>query len=167
MAALLAVLLTGCIRTAPELIPAVTLAPTPSPTAEPTPSPTPSPTPAPTLMMYDALGEFVSGAEHFKQYIEFKNIQVYEQNGDTFADLIAVNSYSENLVLALDIAFFEGKDEAREEVARGRVQTRDAQYILVLLPGENTLYAQIDTDMTLTSLDFELIFDDQLGVLPE
>ena len=165
------VLICGCVDMAPKLVPDVTLAPRATATSAPTPEPaiteTPAPSAEPTLMLYDALGDSVLDETHFQKYITFKGIQVYEHSGDTFVVMIAKNDYPEPIVCALDIAFFDGKGDSRTEVARGKLQTRDAQYILILQPGENTLFATIDTDMTLTGLDFKLEYDEELGVLPE
>lgn len=165
---LVALALCGCVRARPVLDPSRTL---PAPTAKPTPSPVASPSPTPTTEptatpapVYDALGNYISGAEHFKQYLSFRNVQVYEQEGDTFVDAIVVNDYPQTIVCAAGAAFY---DENEELVAQGRLQTRDAQYILILPPGETTLFAQVDTDMTLTDLDIKIIFDDALGVKPE
>ena len=65
---------------------------------------------------------------------------------------------------ALNIRFF---DEDGTEIASGRVQTRDGQYVLRLENGDNTLFAQIDTDMTLTDKEFRLEYSEDLNVLPE
>ena len=113
---------------------------------------------------YDKNGLLIVGEEHFQQYISFKNIQVYEQCGDTFMDAVAVNEYPDTLVCALNIRFF---DEDGTEIASGRVQTRDGQYVLRLENGHNTLFAQIDTDMTLTDKEFRLEYSEDLNVLPE
>ena len=113
---------------------------------------------------YDKNGLLIVGEEHFQQYISFKNIQVYEQCGDTFMDAVAVNEYPDTLVCALNIRFF---DEDGTEIASGRVQTRDGQYVLRLENGDNTLFAQIDTDMTLTDKEFRLEYSEDLNVLPE
>ena len=64
---------------------------------------------------------------------------------------------------ALDIVF---KGEEGEELASARIQTRDGKYVLHLPPGETVLFAQIDTDISLTANPFALIFSDTLGVLP-
>lgn len=77
------------------------------------PEPTPSPTPEPVQVeemadlssAYDRNGLLIVGEEHFQQYISFKNIQVYEQCGDTFMDAVAVNEYPDTLVCALNIRF--------------------------------------------------------------
>lgn len=164
-------LLCACVSSRPVLNPAVTLAPTPTPAPTVTPTPTPSPAPPPTLTPppqklvggYDALGILVASPEHYEQYLTFQNIQVYEQFDDTFMDALAVNSYPEPLVCAVDIVFEEGG----ETVASGKLQTQDGQYVLILQPGENTVYAQINTDMTLTLMDFTLEYDEGLGVWPK
>lgn len=109
------------------------------------------------------MGNFIEGAEHFVQYIEFKSIVVYEQCGDTFMDAIAVNNYPEPIVCAADIVF---RDDIGE-VASAKLQTRDGQYVLTLNPGETAVLAQINTDIRLTSLPFDINFDMEFGVTPE
>ncbi len=168
-ATLLAAALSGCVSARPAIVPGSTLPlPTPIATPAPTVSPAPSPTAAePTATvapLFDAKGIPISGADHFKQYLSFRNVQVYEQEEDTFVDAIAVNDYPKTIVCAAGVAFY---DEEGILVAEGRLQTRDAQYILILPPGETTLFAQIDTDMTLTDLEIKIIFDDSLGVKPD
>lgn len=158
----------GCVHTGAELLPNSTLAPTPSPTPEPTPEPTPQPTmeviASQEASQYDATGAYISGPDHFRRYLSFENIQVYEQCEDTFMDAVVTNSYSETIVCALSIVFYDDDGNA---VAEGRVQTRDGQYVLKLAPGETTLFAQIDTDTSLTDVDFKFVFSETLGVLPE
>ena len=123
----------GCVHTGAELLPQSTLAPTPEPTPEPTIEPTPEPTTeviaSQAAEVYDAMGEYISGPDHFRRYLAFKNIQVYEQCEDTFMDAVAENSYQETIVCALSIVFY---DEDGNAIAQGRVQTRDGQYVLRL-----------------------------------
>lgn len=170
MAAVLACLcLSGCVNTASIIDPSVTLPPEPTATPKPTPSPTPKVEKVELNMAdlssaYDEMGVLISTADHFEQYITFRNIQVYEQKEDTFMDAIAVNEYPDTLVCAVDITFF---DEDKNELAKSHVHTRDGQYVLRLLPGDNTVFATIDTDMTLTDKEFVLDFSDGLDVLPE
>lgn len=109
------------------------------------------------------LGVLVATPEHYEQYITYRNIQVYEQFNDTFMDAVAVNGYPEPIVCAVDIVFSENG----ETVASGKLQTQDGKYVLILQPGENTVYAQINTDMTLTLMDFTLKYDEGLGVWPK
>ena len=173
LAAVSLLLLSGCVSAAPVFVPSTTLAPVSTetavqtPTLAPTPQetvvPTPTPEPQRLVGVYDALGAFVSTPEHYRQYLEFKNIQVYEQFGDTFVDAVAVNTYPQPLVCAADIVFYEGE----EAVASGKLQTQDGQYVLILQPGENTIYAQVNTDMSLTLTDFVFQYDDGLGVWPK
>lgn len=165
---IVALLITGCVKTQPVILPSSTLPPKATPTPVPTPEPTPEPTPTPTLAptpepRYDAMGDFIDSAEHFVKYIEFKSIVVYEQCGDTFMDAIAVNNYSQAIVCAANIVF---RDDI-SEIASARLQTRDGQYALVLQPGETTVLAQINTDIKLTDMAFDINFDMEFGVQPE
>ena len=88
----------------------------------------------------------------------------YEQYEDTFVDAIAVNEYPDTLVCAMDITFF---DEDKNPIADSHMHTRDGQYVLRLQPGDNAIYATVDTDMTLTDKEFRLDFSEGLDVLPE
>ena len=76
-----------------------------------------------------------------------------------------MNSYPETLVCAVDVHFFE--EEGGVEIAEGQLQTRDGQYVLVLAPGETTVFAQIDTDIVLTDKPFEFQFDEAFGIGPD
>lgn len=167
---LLAVLITmcavlcSCVSTAPVLMPEYTippeLTPTPEPTPEPTPTPVPTPSPTPLI---DVTGVAIDGLDHFQRYLDIKNIQVYEQCDDSFIDAVITNSYPKAIMCAVSVAF---SDENGEVVAQSKLQTRDGEYVLLLAPGDTTVFAQIDTDMSLTSLPFELSYDAALGVLP-
>lgn len=159
----------GCVDTASVIDPEVTVPP--EPTAVPTPTLEPTPAPeqveldmADLSRVYDELGQLISTANHFEQYITFRNIQVYEQHEDTFMDAIAVNEYPDTLVCAVDITFF---DEDDSQIAASHVHTRDGQYVLRLQPGDNTIFATIDTDISLTDKEFVLSFNEGLDVLPE
>ena len=160
--------LLGCLSTSPELVPGRTIPPVPEPTPaiEPTPTlePEPSPTPARTHSLFDAMGKYISSARHFEQYLEFRDIQVYEQCGDAFMDAVVVNSYPCALVCAVNIFFY---DSDGAPLADGKLQTRDGQYVLRLAPGATTLFARLDTDTVLTDKDFILYFDDKLNVMPD
>lgn len=162
-------LLGGCIRAKPVLMPEYTPPPEAAPTPEITPTPEPTLTPQPTPEagedidpLHDALGEWISGVDHYKQYLEFKNIQVYEQCDDTFVDAVVVNTYPQRILCAASVSF----TEEEETVAAGKLQTRDGQYALALEPGETTVFAQIDTDMGITALDYRIEYDETLGVMP-
>ncbi len=156
-------LLPACINTRPVLMPAYTLPPEITPTPIPTPTPTPVPTPSPTPLI-DITGVDIEGLDHFQRYLSFRNIQVYEQCEDTFVDAVMVNTYPQTIMCAVTISFYE--EEGGETIAEGQMQTRDGEYVLLLAPGETTVYAQIDTDMRLTAMPFKLSYDAALGVLP-
>ncbi|MBQ3552091.1 MAG: hypothetical protein IJA35_02895 [Clostridia bacterium] len=160
--------LSGCLVAAPKLNPSYTPIPTvsaevPEETlgdAEETPDLTPTSAP---IAEYDALGRLISGNQHYMQYLLFHDIQVYEQADDTFMDIVVKNEYTEPIICAIAVRFF---DEYGEEVATSNLRMQNGQYILTLEPGENYIYAQIDTDMTLLSLEFTLEYDMTIGVLP-
>lgn len=159
----------GCVNTASVIDPAVTIPPEPTAVPAPTPEPTPQSDTVELNMAdlssaYDEMGVLISTADHFEQYVTFRNIQVYEQYEDTFMDAIAVNEYPRTLVCAVDITFF---DEEKNVIADSHVHTRDGQYVLRLQPGDNTIFATIDTDMALTDKEFTLDFSEGLDVLPE
>lgn len=162
---MLCMLLCGCVHDEPVLMPVYTLpiepTPTPAPTLTPTPTAVPTPSPTPLI---DVTGVDIEGVDHFRRYLHFRNIQVYEQCEDTFVDALLVNDYPLPLMCAATVTFYE--QEGGETIAEGKLQTRDGEYVLLLQPGETTVYAQIDTDMRLTDMPFALAFDASLGVLP-
>ncbi len=163
---LICMLAAGCVRQTPALLPEYALpTPTPEPTPLPTPVPTPTPTPEPTVAPeFDALGRFVGSKMHYRQYVSFEMIQVYEQAEDTFLDAVAVNTYPEPLVCAVDVCFYE---ESGAEIALSALQTRDGQYVLVLAPGQTTVFARMDTDIVLTDQNLQFVFDEEFGVVPD
>ena len=163
-------LLCGCVNVSPSLHPDITpvpsAAPTPavSPTAEIEVSPSITPTAVPSdTSALDALGNFIYDAEHFQQYLQFRNIRVYENGGDTFLDCTVVNDYPETICCAVNICFY---DENGEVIANGNLQVPDGSYMLSLPPGETPLYAAILTDISLLDKEFELIFDQDVEVKP-
>lgn len=175
LAALLTVmLLSGCINTAPKYYPSVTPGPTAAPTEEqtaytepPAAEATEEASPEPTVIRegeVDAMGNRINGAEHYIRYISFRDLVVYEEEGDTFLDGVIVNSYSQPLVCAVDIVY---RDEGGGELARAQLQTGDGNYMLVLAPGDNLVYATILTDSSLLEMEYTLEFDSSTGVHPE
>jgi hypothetical protein len=171
LAAILLLSCASCVNNGPVIRPGITPEPTdaiptdtPEPTepAEETPAPTEAASPDPAER-FDALGEPISGAEHFIRYVVFKKITVYEEEGDTFLDGIAENSYPETITCSVDVVYY---DEYGNEIARARLQTRDGSYLLLLAPGETVVLARILTDMTLTDRDFSLEFNMEVGVRP-
>lgn len=164
LSVLICMLLCGCVSTAPVLMPEYTIPPEITPTPVPTVAPTPSlvSTPIPTPLI-DVTGIAIDGLDHFQRYLSFKNIQVYEQCEDTFIDAVITNSYEKTIMCAVSVSF---NDENGEMVAEGELQTRDGEYVLLLSPGDTTVFAQIDTDICLTALPFTFSYDATLGVLP-
>ena len=124
----------------------------------------PSPSPTEEQPQNDALGRPVEGEEHYTQYLTFNDVQVYEQASDTFVDAYISNSYPKAILCAVTIRFLSSDGE---EVASGNLRTTDGQYLLRLDPGDTTVYAQINTDTSLLSLDFKLEYDAQVGIRPE
>lgn len=162
----------GCINVRPQYNAQITPGPTGVPSVDRTeePEPTEEPTSVPTeedpalaSETVDAMGSVITGADHFYRYIKFTDLVVYEEDGDTFLDGIALNSYSQPLVCAVSIVY---RDEGGGELARSQLQTRDGNYMLILAPGENVVFAHILTDMSLVGLEYTLEFDTTSGVHP-
>lgn len=160
----------ACVDLKPALDPSVTPEPTEVPvvvTPEPTEvPPTPAPTDPPREITeeYDAMGLVITGADHFIRYLTFTNLTVYEEEGDTFLDGAVENTYLEPITCAVDVVF---TDSFGRELARARLQTRDGSFLLTLEPGRTVVFARIPTDMTLTDLDFRLVFDMETGIRPK
>ena len=159
---------TACVNNSPIVHTGVTPEPTripmtPAPIVTPVPTPEPTPEPISVQEEFDALGERITGSEHFVRYLTFRNLIVYEEGGDTFLDGVVENSYPQTITCAVDIVY---TDNFGRELARARLQMRDGSYLLKLAPGETVVLARIMTDMTITSLDFDLVFDMETGVRP-
>lgn len=160
--------LSACVTIRPVFDPALTLAvstPTLVPTATPksTPVATPSPSPTADFINEDSLGNTVEGTEHYRQYLQLVNVQVYESCGDTFVDARVDSTYPETLICAIKLVFYRDG----QEIASTNLQTRDGQYILSVTEGGNTVYGQVDTDISLTSLPYEVVFDENVGISPK
>ncbi len=175
LSVLTAGIMCACVRFESSIDPAATLPqPTESavaeieatPEATQTPLATTEPTPEALqqIEMYDELGAFIADSQHYRRYISFENIQVYEQAEDTFVDMQAVNEYPKSIVCALYMRF---TDENGELIAECRLQMQDGQYLITLNPGTTTLYAQVPTDMRITGADFTIEYDETIDVLPD
>lgn len=163
LAIALTLMLTACVGSRGEFNPNI-LAPTVIPTYEATGEPMPNIT-APVIdRTTDILGNAVQGANHFERYLNYFDVQVYEQFDDTFVDMKITNSYPEALKTALKITFF---DKSGTEIASAMFQSQDGQYAMVLPTGESTLYAQVNTDTTVTDFDFTIEYDTSFAVMPE
>lgn len=137
----------GCVRQAPGLVG------TPTPRFTPTPAPTPTPQliPLPSDTDVDAAGEKIASDAHFMRYLTFQWVRIYEYEGDTFLDGICNNTYLEPLTGAFEIVY---REDSGRELARAPILIKSDDGLL--LPGENDVYAQIDTDMDIQLLPFEI-----------
>ena len=139
----------------------------PEPTASPEPA-TPGPddipvTADPNGNIYDALGNVITDAQHYRQYLGFSDIRIYEYGGDTFMDLTVTNSYPERLICALRAEFY---DEEGNILAVSSIQGPDGSFLLTLPSGSTPLYSTILTDAVLTDKIVVIIFDDNTQVAP-
>lgn len=161
---------TACVNVGPKPVPGVTPEPTPAPT-EYVPEITEDPvlpittdSTEPPADDVDALGNPITGSDHFIRYLTFKNVAVYEEEGDTFLDGVMENGYTLPITCAVDAVYF---DDDGNEIARARLQTRDGKYLLVLAPGDTVVLARIQSDITLTERDLTFEFDKETGIVPQ
>lgn len=159
----------GCSDTSPRLDPAVTAPALRSPvpfTSAPEPTATPGTadtTADPGGNSCDALGNIITDAQHYRQYLSFSDIRIYEYGGDTFMDLTVNNSYPEALICALRAEFY---DEDGNILAVSSIQGPDGSFLLTLPGGNTPLYSTILTDSVLTDKIVVIIFDDNTQVAP-
>lgn len=137
----------GCARQQATLDPNVTLPPAATPTPKPTPAPTPELTPTPE----SALPTPTPVQVNYWEYLSFQNIYVYEESEDTFFEGVVESEYPGSLIAVLDVFFY---DDEEKEIARGRLLNGEGEDVLIFTPGENRIYARVDTDMSITMLDF-------------
>ena len=147
IAGLLVFALFGCEDATPVL------AGTPTPAATPTPLPDPfsaeiTAIPQPT----DALGNTIDGGDHYWQYLSFGALRVYEYDNGTFLDGICVNAYPLPLDGEVDIVY---------TTADGKIcgigKIHNVLNSTVLETGSNAIYAEINTDIDVTQMDFALV----------
>ena len=147
LAILLAIALIGCEDATPVL------AGTPTPAATPTPLPDPfsaeiTAVPQPA----DALGNTIGGDDHYWQYLSFGALRVYEYENGTFLDGICVNAYPLPLDGEVDIVY---------TTADGKIcgigKIHNVLNTTVLETGSNAIYAEINTDIDVTGMDFSLV----------
>ncbi|MEL7609035.1 MAG: hypothetical protein AAGU74_05975 [Bacillota bacterium] len=132
----------GCVDTRPILLPDVTLPASAEPTEEPAASPAQE-TAAPEEPPASA------DPMDYGEYLLYQDIAVYEQEGYTLFDATIVSGYPGALVCVMDVCF----SDKQGEVARGRLTDGSGQEVLYLYEGETRVYAQIETDMSVTILD--------------
>ena len=145
-AVLFALALGGCVDASPVL------AGTPTPAATPTPLPDPFTaeiTAAPAAT--DALGNEIRGADHYWEYLSFGELRVYEYDDGTFLDGICVNAYPQPLDGEADIVY---RTDTGKICGIGKIH--NALGTTVLETGTNAVYAEINTDIDVTGMDFTL-----------
>ena len=145
--ALLLFALVGCEDATPVL------AGTPTPAATPTPLPDPfsaeiTAEPVPT----DALGNVIDGDDHYWQYLSFGALRVYEYDDGTFLDGICVNAYPLPLDGEVSIVYTTSDGKV---CGIGKIHNTIGT--TVLETGSNAIYAEINTDIDVTAMDFTLV----------
>ena len=105
----------------------------------------------------------IDGDDHYWQYLSFGELRVYEYEDGTFLDGICVNAYP----LALD-----GKVNIVYRTDSGKIcgtgTIHNALGTTQLETGTNAIYAEINTDIDVTQMDFQLEIQTQYQpVVPE
>ncbi|MDP3446581.1 MAG: hypothetical protein Q8S22_00780 [Eubacteriales bacterium] len=147
LAAILLFALAGCENATPVL------AGTPTPAASPTPLPDPFTaeiTASPIAT--DALGNSIDTDEHYWQYLSFGALRVYEYGNGTFLDGICVNTYPLPLDGVVHIVYTT--DDGK---ISGVGTIHNALGTTLLETGSNAIYAEINTDIDVTGMDFDLV----------
>ena len=139
--------LAGCENATPAL------AGTPTPAATPTPLPDPLTaeiTAAP--LATDALGSVIEGVDHYWQYLSFGALRVYEYGDGTFLDGICVNAYPLPLDGEVNIVYTTSDGKIC-----GIGKIHNVLGTTLLETGSNAIYAEINTDIDVTSMEFSLV----------
>ncbi len=149
--ALLLLALAGCENATPVL------AGTPTPAATPTPLPDPFTaeiTAAP--IETDVLGNEIDGENHYWQYLSFGALRIYEYDDGTFLDGICVNAYPLPLDGVVNIVYTTSDGKIC-----GIGKIHNALGTTALQTGSNPIYAEINTDIDVTGMDFSLVIETQ------
>jgi hypothetical protein len=147
LATLLLFAFTGCDNATPVL------AGTPTPAATPTPLPDPFTAEITAVpITTDALGSSIDGDDHYWQYLSFGALRVYEYDDGTFLDGICVNAYPQPLDGEVNIVYTttDGK-------ICGIGKLHNALGTTILETGSNAIYAEINTDIDVTGMEFTLV----------
>jgi len=128
------------------------LAGTPTPAATPTPLPDAfsaeiTAEPLPT----DLLGSEMQAGDHYGQYLSFGELRVYEYGDGTFLDGLCVNAYPEPLDGEIRFVYYTS-----DEKVCGVGVLHNAVGTTRLETGANSIYAEINTDIDVTEMDFVL-----------
>ena len=136
----------GCISAEPEI------AGTPTPSSSPTPLPdafAPELTAAP--LPTDQLGKVIETEDHYYHYLSFGDIRIYEYDTGTFLDGICLNAYPLALNGTINIVY-----RTEDGKICGIGQIHNAEGDTVFATGSNAIYAEINTDIDVTDMDFTL-----------
>ena len=147
----LCLLLLGCARQTGVLNPDATLPPPPEQTSQ-AQEEIPEPTAEPTPQLLEPTQTPASTPRNYWDDLLFKDVLVYEHNGDTMVDAVIISSYPGTLVGVLEITW----SDEEGTVATGRFTDGWGQEVLYLEQGENRVYARADTDMSVTNLAFAI-----------
>ena len=128
------------------------LAGTPTPAATPTPLPDAfsaeiTAEPLPT----DLLGNEMQPGDHYGQYLAFGELRVYEYGEGTFLDGLCVNAYPAPLDGEMQIVYYTSDNKVC-----GIGTLHNALGTTRLETGTNAIYAEINTDIDVTQMDFVL-----------
>ena len=125
---------------------------------EGTPTPGPTATPAPETFSpelvgegpaKDAMGVYMTGEDHYRVYLSFGEIVVYEYREETFLDGIVVNAYPQTLHAEIEIVYYDGDGK---RIGRGMLHNAQGGYDFP--PGSSRIYAEIATDVDVRMKDF-------------
>ena len=125
---------------------------TPTPAATPTPLPdafTAEITAAP--LPTDLLGNEIQAVDPYGQYLSFGELRVYEYDDGTFLDGLCVNAYPQALDGEIRIVYYTS-----DEKICGIGTIHNALGTTRLETGTNSIYAEINTDIDVTEMDFLL-----------
>ena len=147
LCALLVFAFAGCEDASPVL------AGTPTPAATPTPLPEPfSAEITAEPVATDALGNAIEGDGHYWQYLSFGALRVYEYDDGTFLDGICVNAYPLPLDGEVNIVYTTSDGKI---CGIGKIHNTIGTTLLET--GTNAIYAEINTDIDVTTMDFALV----------
>lgn len=130
-------------------------APTEAPTAVPIVTPTPEPLSIPAVtgapFLTDANGVPITDelTHYLTYYVSFQTVRVYEYEQSTFLDGTLVSTFSQPLTGQLRVSF-----RTPDGVLYGYGDLETADGSLVVLPGENRIYAEIHTEVDVQKMPF-------------
>lgn len=153
---LFALLLFGCSSQSAHLIYLPETTPTPTPLFTPTPPPEPIPiTVDPVtgeVFMTDENGIPILNEKthYYEYYLSISQMRVFEENGETLLDAVITNDYPKKLSGGLRVTF------SKDGVKYGYAELKTAVGDLVLLPGENRVYADVLTEVDVQMTDYAI-----------